>query len=418
MYYPLFRTPSSETGRDGTPKLTDWEDDFFACLQCGACAPVCPPYQEMGWESITPRAKMYHLRQRFMRSPLDRLLKRRIHVDERFAEAVYQCTACGHCESVCPVDIPFQRIWDDIKQWTVERGVATFPEHREMAANVMRTRNIYGEPHAQRDAWIPEEARLSDHPEVIFWVGCVQSYRQRETARAVVKILNAAGVRYSLLGKEEWCTGAPLMRMGYVRPVVAELGPHNIEAVARTGAKALVTACAECFRAFWRDYRERGAGNPPFSVFHIAGYVERLVKEKRLKLTKPLNQVVTYHDACHYGRACGRYDPPRAALKVVPKAQVREMRRVREETLCSGASGGFNLVWKKEAADIARRRLAEAVATGAQVLATTCPHAIAHFQEVARRANVPIEIKDLAVLIADALEAPEERAEAAAEAQA
>lgn len=402
----------------GTPKITDWEDDFFACLQCGNCAPVCPPYQEMGWESITPRAKMYYLRQHFLRSPLDRLLKRKTEIDERFAEALYQCTSCGHCETVCPVDIPFQRTWDDMKQWVIDRGVADYPEHRAWAENVMRTHNIYGEPPEARGAWIPENARLSDTPEVVYWVGCVQSYRQKETARAMVKILNAAGVRYTILAEDEWCSGGPLMRMGYVRPVVAQLGPHNIEVVERTGAKALVTACAECFRAFWRDYRERGAGNPPFSVYHIAGYVEKLVKEKKLKLTKPLEKAVTLHDACHYGRNCGRYDPPRAALKVVPKAQYKEMRRSRDETLCSGASGGFHLVWKKEAANIARRRLEEAVDTGAQVMATTCPHAIDHFQKVARKANVPIETKDLAVLIADAIEAPEEKEKAPAEAQA
>ncbi|MFQ5553517.1 MAG: 4Fe-4S dicluster domain-containing protein, partial [Thermoplasmata archaeon] len=58
-----FRTP----GRHRTPRITDWEDDFFACLQCGYCAPVCPPYQEMGWESITPRGKMYYLRSHYLK---------------------------------------------------------------------------------------------------------------------------------------------------------------------------------------------------------------------------------------------------------------------------------------------------------------------------------------------------------------
>ncbi|MFQ5837810.1 MAG: (Fe-S)-binding protein [Thermoplasmata archaeon] len=383
---------------------------------CGYCAPVCPPYQEMGWESITPRAKMYYLKQYYLRGLSDRLLKRKIRINEKFAEAVYKCTSCGHCETVCPVDIPFQKRWDEIKQWLIDRQVVDFPEHRQVYENVVREHNIYAEPHEQRDAWIPEEARISRHPEVIFWVGCAQSYRQRSTARAVVKILNAAGVKYSLLGKGEWCTGAPLMRMGYVRYVRAVLAPHNVEEVASTGAKTLITACAECFRAFWRDYREM-IGNPPFSVYHISQYVERLVKEKRLKLTKPLPKAVTLHDACHLGRNCGKYEEPRKALKLVPQAKLVEMARSRDETLCSGAGGGFNLVWEKEAARIARRRLEEAVKSGAEVLATTCPFAEEHMKEVARRANIPIETVDLVELIAESLEVEEQVAVPEAQSQ-
>ncbi len=399
---------SQTAGRHRTPRITDWEDDFYACLQCGYCAPVCPPFQEMGFESIAPRGKMYYLRSHYQKGPLDGLLRRKTRIDASVAEAVYKCTSCGHCESVCPVDIPFSRIWDEIKQWTLDKGVANFPEHQAQVANVVQERNIYGEPHAERAAWLPEEAQLSDNPEVIYWVGCAASYRQQELARAVIKILNAAGVRYNILGKDEWCSGGPLMRMGFVRYVVRELGPHNVEAVARTGVKALVTACAECYRAFWRDYREKGVGNPPFSVYHISQYVERLVKEKRLKLSKTWEQDLTFHDACHMGRNAGNYDAPRTAIKFVSKAKFTEMRRNRDDTLCSGASGGFNLVWKREARNIARRRLEEARATGSEVLATTCPHAEAHLKDVARRANIPIRVMDLAELIAESMEPAKE----------
>lgn len=359
---------------------------------------------------------MHFLKQNYLRGPSDVLLRRKVRIDESFAEAVYKCTSCGHCETVCPVDIPFQKRWDEIKQWLVDKDVANFPEHREVVENVFRERNIYGEPHSARASWLPEEAQLSTNPEVIYWVGCAQSYKQPEVARAMVKILNAAGIRYSILGKDEWCSGAPLMRMGYTRVVRAQLAPHNVQAVAATGAKILVTSCAECFRAFWRDYREL-VGNPPFSVYHISQFVQKLVKQKRLKLTKPLPKTVTLHDACHLGRNCGVYEEPRAVIKLLPQAKAVEMRRNRDETLCSGASGGFNLVWEKEANNIARRRLEEAVRSGAQTLATTCPHAESHMRSVAERANIPIDVVDLVELIADSIAEEEPAAVAAPEPQ-
>src|SRR3989441_4730205 len=127
--------------------------------------------------------------------------------------------------------------------------------------------------------------------------------------RSVVKILNAARVPYKILGADEWCSGAPLARMGYQETTKKELMPHNVNAVEETGAKVLVTACAECYRAFARDYKQWG-GNPPYSVFHISHYVEKLIREKRITFTKPLPQKIAFHDACHMSRVAKVYEPP------------------------------------------------------------------------------------------------------------
>ena len=178
--------------------------------------------------------------------------------------------------------------------------------------------------------------------------------------------------------------------------------PHNLEAVARTGAKALVTACAECYRAFYRDYREWG-GNAPFSVYHISHFVEKLVSEKRIAFTKSLPQKITFHDACHMGRVCDQFDAPRQALKFVKDLKVLEMVPTREDTLCSGGGGGFPDVYPEQAANVGSRRIEDAVETGATHLVTTCPHAERHFEQVAKQRNMHTNIVDLAEMIAQAL---------------
>ena len=374
---------------------------MHACTMCGYCVPVCPAYQEAGWESMSPRGRIYALRQYDMRGPLDRLLRRNVTPDEGFARSAWECTGCGACEEVCPVDIPFNTLWDEVKGWMVDSG---HPRKRlePYVLNVRESHNLYGRDPKERAAWLPSDAVQSERPEVVFWVGCVASYERQQIARAVIKILNAARVTYKVLGPDEWCSGAPLSRMGYKGIVEKELMPHNIEAVARTGAKALVTACAECYRAFHRDYREWG-GNPPFSVYHVSHFVEKLVREKRIAFPKPLPQKIAFHDACHMGRVCDTYDSPRQALKFIRELKVLEMVPTREETLCSGAGGGFPDVYPDQAANVGSRRIEDAVQTEATALVTTCPHAECHFDKVAAQRNMNMSIVDLAEMVAGAL---------------
>src|SRR6266566_4040705 len=157
-------------------------------------------------------------------------------------EDIHACTMCGACEAICPVDIPFDTLWDDVKEWMVNSGYAR-PQLAPYLENVRETHNLFGEPAEARPAWIPPEAVQSETPEVVYWVGCVASYKKQQIARAVVKILNAARVPYKILGTEEWCSGAPIARMGYQEVTKKELMPHNVRAVQETGAKVLVTAC-------------------------------------------------------------------------------------------------------------------------------------------------------------------------------
>src|SRR5256712_4493360 len=193
--------------------------------------------------------------------------------------------------------------------------------------------------------------------------------------------------------------------MGYQEFTKKELMPHNVNAVEETGAKILDTACAECYRAFARDYKQWG-GNPPYSVFHISHYVEKLIREKRIAFTKPLPQKIAFHDACHMSRVSHVYEPPRQALKFIRDLKVLEILPHHEDALCSGAGGGFPAVFPEQAAGVAQRRLDAAEDTGATTLVTTCPHAEMHFAGVARSRNMTLSIVDLAEMLANALSDP------------
>jgi len=392
-------------------ELDDFSEELHACNMCGYCVPVCPAWQEIGWESAAPRGKIYYMKAVEMRSPLDRILRRPVKLTRKgrptaealsLAKAVYECTGCGACEAVCHADIPFDGLWDDVKEWLVGEGFGPLPEHEPMFRNVRGTKNLYGKDNETRGDWMREaDVRQAEQPEVLFWVGCAASFERQSIARAVVKILNAANVRYRVLGREEWCTGSPLARVGGGDYVKKTLMPHNLEAVAGTGAKALVTACAECYRAWTKDYRRYG-GNPPFAVYHVSHFIEKLVKEKRLKFSKKIERKITLHDACQLGRVCGQAEAPRNAMKYLQGVVQLEMFHNRDTTLCSGAHGGFKEAFPQEADRLAARRQTEARDTAAQAIVTTCPHALAHMNDVSKKAR-GMETVDLAELAAEHL---------------
>ncbi|MFZ1733852.1 MAG: heterodisulfide reductase-related iron-sulfur binding cluster, partial [Flavobacteriales bacterium] len=61
-----------------------------------------------------------------------------------------------------------------------------------------------------------EFAAAGEVPEVLFWVGCAGSFddRAKKITKAFVRILNAANVKFAILGQEESCTGDPARRAG------------------------------------------------------------------------------------------------------------------------------------------------------------------------------------------------------------
>jgi Fe-S oxidoreductase len=345
---------------------------------------------------------MFYLRQYSMKGPMDRILRRKIAIDEPFGKAMFQCTGCGACEAICHADIPLNGWLDDVKEMVVEAHAGPLPAHRQLVESVRKTKNVYGRSNEKRLAWAGDDLKQSPNPEVVYWIGCVTSFQKQELARATLKILNAANVRYRVLGKDEWCTGSPLIRVGEAKYVKDQLMPHNIEAVAGTGAKLLVTGCGECFRTFSVDYRRYGS-NPPFQVLHISHFVERLVKEKRVKFAKPVKRKLAYHDPCHLGRNGGAFDEPRRVFKFIRGVELVEMFYNRERSRCCGEDLGFRAAFPAEASMLAQRRLEEAKDTGAEALVTADPHTEVHLAEVGEKRGRGVPILDMVEVLVEAL---------------
>ena len=211
-------------------KMPDIKRELLACLQCGYCVRVCPSYEQTPWESITPRGKVYYLNQLANRSPMDTILRRGVKIDDEFVEAVFKCTGCAQCETVCHVNIEFADFWEKVREWLVDMGKGPLPVHKKLHDRIKETKNPYGEPAEKRGAWWPEEIPHSPRADAIFFAGCTASYRMQRIAKAGALVLHRAGVKLDIMGGEEWCCTSPALRTGQV-DLTPEFAQHNIREV-------------------------------------------------------------------------------------------------------------------------------------------------------------------------------------------
>jgi Fe-S oxidoreductase len=383
-------------------KISEIEKDLHACLQCGYCRDPCPVYRQIGWESATPRGKVFYLKQIADRTPVDWLLRRKPVVSDKLTERIFQCTSCGACEEQCHVEIEFPHLWEEVKEWLISQGYGPMNAHKVIGERVANLRNPYGEPKDKRPAWLPEDIRLSNDPEVVFFTGCTEAYRMQPLAVATARLLDKAGVGFTILGEDEWCCGSPLLRTGQKTPVMDELAPHNVEVMERNGWKTMVSACAGCFNTIKNDYPNL-VGKPSFDVYHITEYLEKLVKEGRLKFTKEFKKKVAYHDPCHLGRHAKVYDAPRNILAAIPGLEIVKMEHERDDAWCCGAGGGFKSAFNDMAENIAADRVREAVRAGAEMIVTSCPFCQVNLNAGAKKAGLDIRTLDVCQVALQAL---------------
>jgi heterodisulfide reductase subunit D len=241
-----------------------------------------------------------------------------------------------------------------------------------------------------------------ESPEILFWVGCAGSYDQRaqKITRAFAAILEKAGVRYAILGKEETCTGDPARRAGN-EFLFQMMAYQNIQVLNNYGVKKIVTACPHCFNIFRNEYPELG-GN--YEVLHHTVFLQQLIDEGKIRLKEGgpyKGKRITFHDSCYLGRANGIYEAPRKVLEAL-EAELVEMKRCRSKGLCCGAGGAQ--MFKEEEKGTTRinfERSGEAIGTGAGVIAASCPFCNTMLTDGVKHAEKEetVKVMDIAELI-------------------
>ena len=308
-------------------------------------------------------------------------------------DVLWSCTSCGACVQQCPVDIEHVDHIMDMRRYQV-LVESNFPtELNQLFKGLENKGNPWNmAPNARMD-WAkdldfpvkvvgqagPDAVDTLEEVEWLFWVGCAGAYedRAKKTTRAVAELLHTAGVDFAVLGAGETCTGDPARRSGN-EFVFQQLALQNAETLTEAKAAKVVATCAHCFNTLKNEYGQLGEHSVELDVVHHTQLLNRLVREGRLTPVAADEgsvggHTITYHDPCFLGRHNQVYSPPRELLEVIPGARFAEMPRNSERSFCCGAGGARMWMEERIGTRINNNRVTEAVATGADQIATGCP---------------------------------------------
>ncbi len=420
--------------RFGVKTIEDlsWKDllDGLTCTECGRCQESCPAWAT--GKPLNPKTMIMGIRELaveaeagvpllpFLRgAPSAEGLAKPIVDNAIPFDAVWDCVTCGACVEACPVTIEHvDKIVGLRRNLVLEES--RFPaELTGPFNNLERYSNIWGQPQASRLDWarglpfeVPTAASLvaaggADavaQLECLYWVGCAASFddRNRRVARAVVTCLEAAGVKYAVLGQEESCTGDPARRMGN-EYVFQMLAVGNVETLNRYRPKTIITACPHCFNTLGNEYGQFGGS---YEVVHHSQFLAKLVGEGRLRVDSRREQAITLHDSCYLARYNGVIGETRAVLGAVPGLELREMEKSGRQTFCCGAGGGRMWMEEKRGTRINAERTRQALATGATAVATACPFCLVMLRDGVADAGSRgegVTVQDVAEILAGGL---------------
>ena len=323
-----------------------YRDQILRCSSCGFCRAACPVFGATLRPAYNARGKMLLLKE---------VMEKKIDLNDALIETLFQCTTCANCSCSCPSGVEVPKIIKQVRQDMVHIG-SCHPAFKGMHEVLQNHTNIYAEDE-------PEdfERERNRQAEYVYFIGCVGSYREDEATLATLDLLDHLKVDYTLI--DEVCCSGVLEDVGY--HINQDLAGTIVQRIKDTGAKTVITGCPYCSRTFNNktDYAELRKNG--MEVLHISQFL------KDFDFGVQTDKRVTYHDPCDLGRHCGIYEEPRDIIKKIAPNFV-ELEHHHAEALCCGAGGGVRGAYAKNSISMARRRLEEVEAVGADIVLTDC----------------------------------------------
>jgi Fe-S oxidoreductase/nitrate reductase gamma subunit len=422
----------------GITKITDftWKHllDLDACTRCGRCNTGCPT--NLSNKPLKPKQLIQNLKNHLftqplntgagfakvsVKGPLPNLAPETVSYDE-----IWDCTTCGFCKSNCPVFIDHPPKLLEFRRHLVLAESNFPPEVKTMFKNMETNGNPWPVSWDKRSDWVKAEPATAggvptnvgnlrilnegDQTDILLWVGCAGATDDRNTrvARALVKVLQKAGVDFAILGNAERCCGDPARRIGN-EYLYQQLAAENIQTLKKYKFSRILTYCPHCYNTLRNEYHQMDAN---FNVLHHSEFIWELIQSGKLSVSTQNsalithNSPVTYHDSCYLGRYNDIYNAPRQIIKSIPGVEFKEMPRNHKKSFCCGAGGGRMWMEEKRGDRINQIRIHEALNTclpaGTAVkqgtVITACPYCLTMLGDGIKEKGITDQLKALDIV--------------------
>lgn len=220
-----------------------------------------------------------------------------------------------------------------------------------------------------------------------FLPGCVGSVMFETVNRQAVELLAAAGADV-LVPPAQTCCGAIHHHCGHHVPAM-DRAKRNIDAflpIHGEQVDVIATTIAGC-GAMLREYDHLLRDDPAYAdrartfASRVRDISEVLLDLGLPAMHHPVNETITYHDACHLLHAQKVAAPPRRLLASIPGLKIIPLG---ESDICCGAAGTYNLTQPAMATDLAARKISHIEETRTTTCATGNVGCAMHLQSESR----------------------------------
>ena len=419
--------------------LKQIDDQLVACMRCGMCQAVCPIYAETGLEGHVARGKIA-----LLECLADEVIRDPAGVKERLDA----CLLCGSCQANCPSGVKaldiflkarafltgyyglppvkraiFRGLLQNPKLFDAVLGVAskfqglfTKPVNDMLGSSCARVfSDLIGGRHFAplADKPLHDAATERDTPrghsglKIAFFYGCVVDKMFPRIGKAVLDVCDHHGVGV-YMPHGQACCGIPALSSGD-RDTFETLVAANMKLFGDHDFDVLVTPCATCTSTIKKIWPLMAEGLPESTRFKIRELSEK-VKDISEFLVQDLKVApaaagagdiaVTYHDPCHLKKSLGISAEPRVLLAANPRYRLIEMEGADS---CCGSGGSFTLQHYDLSKRIGKRKRDNIVATGASVVATSCPACMLQIGDMLSQAGDKLAIRHPVEIYAETL---------------
>ena len=392
--------------------------DWYTCTECGRCQDVCPAYAS--GLPLSPKTLILGLRDNMKargdafrmgatNGDTPAILHQALTGEVITDELLWACAACYACDAECPLFVEHIQPIVDMRRHLVMEGRVD-AELQDALSNLGRYGNSFGQSPRARAKWTRgvqpkiKDAR-KEGVEYLWFVGDYASYSTNLTnmTRMTAEIFQAAGLDFGILYEGEQNAGNDVRRVGE-EGLYEMLAEKNVKALARCDYETIVTTDPHSYNALKHEYPADAVNGRP--ILHHTELLDQLIASGQLKLSRQLDEKVTYHDPCYLGRYNDVYDAPRRVIQATG-CELVEMPRHHDRALCCGAGGGR--IWMAEGEMRERpseMRIREAMELdGVTAFVTACPKDVTMYADAVKTTGfeVHLAVKDVIELVHAAL---------------